>query len=286
MTQQIARVGVVGCGLMGAGIAEVCAKAGYTVVVREVNRELLETGIARLHGSLDRAVAKGKLAAADRDAAGARIIGATDLHAFGDCDLIIEAVVENLDLKRKIFTELDTVAPPHAILASNTSSLAITELAAATKRPDKVLGLHFFQPVPVMALLEMVRTFLTSEETFQTAKAFGESLGKTITVSKDTPGFIVNLLLIPYLLQAIEALERGVATREDFDAGIRLGLGHPMGPFTLLDFVGLDTTLFIADAVFAETKDPRFAAPPLLRRMVSAGYLGKKSGKGFYEYSK
>ncbi len=286
MTQQIARVGVVGCGLMGAGIAEVCAKAGYTVVMREVNRELLETGIARLHGSLDRAVAKGKLAASDRDAAVARIIGTTDLHAFGDCDLIIEAVVENLDLKRKIFTELDTVAPPHAILASNTSSLAITELAAATKRPDKVLGLHFFQPVPVMALLEMVRTFLTSEETFQTAKAFGESLGKTITVSKDTPGFIVNLLLIPYLLQAIEALERGVATREDFDAGIRLGLGHPMGPFTLLDFVGLDTTLFIADAVFAETKDPRFAAPPLLRRMVSAGYLGKKSGKGFYEYSK
>lgn len=286
MTQGISRVGVVGCGLMGTGIAEVCAKSGYTVIVREVNRELLETGIARIRGSMDRAVSKGKLSADERDAAAARIIGTTDMHAFGDCDLIVEAVAENLDLKRRVFAELDVITPPHAILASNTSSLAITEMAAATKRPDKVLGLHFMQPVPVMSLLEMVRTFLTSEETFQAAKAFAESLGKTIIVSKDTPGFIVNLLLIPYLLQAIEALERGVATKEDFDTGIRLGLGHPMGPFTLLDFVGLDTTLFIADAVFEETKDPRFAAPPLLRRMVSAGYLGKKSGKGFYDYSK
>lgn len=286
MSQGISHVGVVGCGLMGAGIAEVCAKSGYTVIVREVNPELLATGLARINSSLDRAVARGKLAAADRDAARARIIGTTDMAAFAECDLIIEAVVENLDLKRKIFAQLDAVAPPHAILASNTSSLAITEMAAATKRPDKVLGLHFMQPVPVMTLLEMVRTFLTSEETFQAAKSFGESLGKTIIVSKDTPGFIVNLLLIPYLLQAIEALERGVATKEDFDTGIRLGLSHPMGPFTLLDFVGLDTTLFIADAVFAETKDPRFAAPPLLRRMVAAGYLGKKSGKGFYDYSK
>ncbi len=286
MSQGIARVGVVGCGLMGAGIAEVCAKSGYTVIVREVNRELLESGMARINSSMDRAVAKGKLAAADRDAARSRIIGTTDIGAFAECDLIVEAVIENLDLKRKIFAELDAVAPSRAILASNTSSLAVTEMAAATKRPDKVLGLHFMQPVPVMTLLEMVRTFLTSEETFQAAKAFGESLGKTIIVSKDTPGFIVNLLLIPYLLQAIEALERGVATKEDFDTGIRLGLGHPMGPFTLLDFVGLDTTLFIADAVFAETKDPRFAAPPLLRRMVAAGYLGKKSGKGFYDYGK
>lgn len=286
MSQGISHVGVVGCGLMGAGIVEVCAKSGYTVIVREVNQGLLEAGIARINGSLDRAVAKGKLAAADRNAAQSRIVGVTDIAALAQCDLVIEAVVENLDLKRRIFAELDAVAPSHTILASNTSSLAITEMAAATKRPDKVLGLHFMQPVPVMTLLEMVRTFLTSEETFQSAKAFVESLGKTIIVSKDTPGFIVNLLLIPYLLQAIEALERGVATKEDFDTGIRLGLGHPMGPFTLLDFVGLDTTLFIADAVFAETKDPRFAAPPLLRRMVSAGYLGKKSGKGFYDYGK
>lgn len=286
MSPEISRVGVVGCGLMGAGIAEVCARCGYTVIVREVSRDLLETGLARINSSMARAVAKGKLGAADRDAAQARIVGTTDMAAFADCDLVVEAVIENLDLKRGVFAELDAITPPHTILASNTSSLAITEMAAATKRPDKVLGLHFMQPVPVMTLLEMVRTFLTSEETFQAAKAFGESLGKTIIVSKDTPGFIVNLLLIPYLLQAIEALERGVATKEDFDTGIRLGLGHPMGPFTLLDFVGLDTTLFIADAVFAETKDPRFAAPPLLRRMVSAGYLGKKSGKGFYDYSK
>jgi 3-hydroxybutyryl-CoA dehydrogenase len=286
MTHDIQRVGVVGCGLMGAGIAEVCAKSGYTVIVREVNRELMEAGIARIRASMDRAVGKGKLAAVDRDAAAARIIGTTDMHAFDGCDLVVEAVAEHLELKRKVFAELDAITPPHAILASNTSSLAITEMAAATRRPDKVLGLHFMQPVPVMALLEMVRTFLTSEETFQAARAFGESLGKTIVVSKDTPAFIVNLLLIPYLLQAIEALERGVATKEDFDTAIHLALGHPMGPFTLLDFVGLDTTLFIADAVFAETKDPRFAAPPLLRRMVSAGYLGRKSGKGFYDYSK
>lgn len=281
----VERIGVVGCGLMGAGIAEVCAKSGYRVVVREVTGELLDAGMKRLAGSLDRAVTKGKLSAEDRDAAQARIVGTTDIAAFAECDLVIEAAVEKLDLKRKIFAELDQVTPPHAILASNTSSLAITDMAAATKRPGQVLGLHFMQPVPVMPLLEMVRTVLTSEETFQTARAFGESLGKTIVVSKDNPGFIVNLLLIPYLLQAIAELEKGVATKEDFDTAIRLGLNHPMGPFTLLDFVGLDTTLFIADAVFDETKDPRFAAPPLLRRMVSAGWLGRKSGRGFYDYS-
>ena len=286
MTQAIQRVGIVGCGLMGAGIAEVCAKAGYPVVVREETAGLLTAGLARISSSMARAVARGKLAAADRDAAWERITSSTDLDALAACDLVVEAVPENLELKRKVFADLDAVAPPHAILASNTSSLAVTDMAAATQRPGNVLGLHFMQPVPVMPLLEMVRTFLTSEETFQTAKAFGESLGKTIVVSKDMPGFIVNLLLIPYLLQAVEALERGVATKEDFDTAIKLGLNHPMGPFTLLDFVGLDTTLFVADAVFAETKDPRFAAPPLLRRMVSAGYLGRKSGRGFYEYSK
>ena len=278
--QPISRVGVVGCGLMGAGIAEVCAKTGYIVIVREVNRELMEAGIARIRSSLDRAVTKGKLAANDRDAAAARIIGTTELHAFDACDLIIEAVAENLDLKRKIFAELDAITPPHAILASNTSSLAITDMAAATRRPDKVLGLHFMQPVPVMTLLEMVRTFLTSDETFQAARAFGESLGKTIIVSQDTPGFIVNRLLIPYLLQAIEALERGVATKEDFDTGIRLGLGHPMGPFTLLDFVGLDTTLFIADAVFDETKDPRYRRAALAPPHGQRGVFGEEERQG------
>jgi 3-hydroxybutyryl-CoA dehydrogenase len=286
MKQTIQRVGIVGCGLMGAGIAEVCAKAGYPVVVREATAGLLTAGLSRISNSMERAVARGKLAGVERDAAWARITGVIEMGALAECDLVVEAVPENLELKRQVFAALDAVVPAHAILASNTSSLAVTDMAAATKRPDKVLGLHFMQPVPVMPLLEMVRTFLTSEETFQSAKAFGESLGKTIVVSKDTPGFIVNLLLIPYLLQAIEALERGVATKEDFDTAIKLGLNHPMGPFTLLDFVGLDTTLFVADAVFEETKDPRFAAPPLLRRMVSAGYLGRKSGKGFYDYSK
>ncbi len=284
MSNTIQKVGVVGCGLMGSGIVEVCAKSGYTVVVREATRELLEVGMDRINASLDKAVQRGKLAAADRDAAQARIIGTTDMGAFSVCDLIIEAVPEHLEMKRKTFAELDAIAPLHAILASNTSSLAVTDMAAATRRPAQVLGLHFMQPAPVMPLLEMVRTFLTSEETFQAAKSFGESLGKTIVVSKDSPGFIVNLLLIPYLLHAIEALDKGVATKEDIDTAIKLGLNHSMGPFTLLDFVGLDTTLFIADAVFAETKDPRFAAPPLLRRMVSAGYLGRKSGKGFYPY--
>jgi len=282
----IERVGVVGCGLMGAGIAEVCAKSGYMVIVQEVTGDLLQAGMKRITGSMDRAVSKGKLSAADRDAAQARIMGVTQLQDMHPCDLVIEAITEKLDLKRRVFAELDAVTPSHTILASNTSSLAVTEMAAATKRPDRVLGIHFMQPVPVMPLLEMVRTVLTSEETFATAKAFGESLGKTIVVSKDTPGFIVNLLLIPYLLQAIAELEKGVATKEDFDTAIRLGLNHPMGPFTLLDFVGLDTTLFIADAVFDETKDPRFAAPPLLRRMVSAGWLGRKSGRGFYDYGK
>jgi len=286
MKQTIQRVGVVGCGLMGAGIAEVCAKAGYPVVVREATSGLLTAGLARISSSMERAVARGKLAGVERDAAWARITGVIEMGALAECDLVVEAVPENLELKRQVFADLDAVAPAHAILASNTSSLAVTDMASATKRPDKVLGLHFMQPVPVMPLLEMVRTFLTSEETFQSAKAFGGSLGKTIVVSKGTPGFIVNLLLIPYLLQAVEALERGVATKEDFDTAIKLGLNHPMGPFTLLDFVGLDTTLFVADAVFEETKDPRFAAPPLLRRMVSAGYLGRKSGKGFYDYSK
>jgi 3-hydroxybutyryl-CoA dehydrogenase len=285
MEPSIQRVGVVGCGLMGSGIAEVVGRSGYTVVVREANGDLLQVGLDRINSSMDRAVVRGKMDAGERDNARARIIGTTDMHVFGECDLVIEAVSEDLNLKKKIFAELDQIAPPHAILASNTSALAVTEMAGATKRPAQVLGLHFMQPVPVMPLLEIVRTFLTSDATFEHARAFGKSLGKTIVVSQDTPGFIVNRLLIPFLLSAVDALERGVATREDFDTAIKLGLNHPMGPFTLLDFVGLDTALFIADAVFEETKDVRFAAPPLLRRMVAAGYYGRKNGKGFYDYA-
>jgi len=282
----IERVGVVGCGQMGAGIAEVCARAGYTVLVRDLSPELVANGLKRVEGSLERAMTRGKLSVEERDAARARISGVTDLAAFAACDLVIEAVAEKLELKRHVFAELDAITPPHAILASNTSSLAITEMAAATKRPTQVLGLHFMQPVPVMPLLEIVRTILTSDQTYHQARTFGESLGKTVVVARDTPGFIVNMLLIPYLMYAVEALENGVATRDDMDTAVKLGLSHPMGPFALLDFIGLDTALFIADAVYEETRDPRFIAPPLLRRMVSAGYLGRKSGEGFYSYEK
>jgi len=283
---EIKKVGVVGCGLMGSGIVETCARAGYAVVVREVNDDLLQKGLGRLKGSLAKGVERGKLAQADMDAALARITGTTSLDDFRGCDIVIEAVLENMAEKKSVFAALDAILAPHAIIASNTSSLCITEMASVTRRGDKVLGLHFFNPVPVMPLLEIVRTILTSEETLAIARQFGASLGKTMVVAKDAPGFIVNLLLIPYALDAVRALENGVASKEDMDTAIKLGLNHPMGPFTLLDFVGLDTTLFIADAMYQEFKDPRYAAPPLLRRMVLAGHLGRKSGKGFYDYSK
>jgi 3-hydroxybutyryl-CoA dehydrogenase len=283
---EIKTVGVVGCGLMGSGIVELIAKNGYQVVVREINDDFLRKGLERIKGSMARAVDKGKLSAADRDATWARIKGTTNMDDLAEVDLAIEAAIENLELKKSIFKELDQITRPDVILASNTSSLAIIEMASMTRKPDKVLGLHFFNPVPVMPLLEMVRTFLTSEETYQTARQFGAGLGKTVIVSKDAPGFIVNALLVPYLLDAVRMYENGFATKEDIDTGIRLGLNHPMGPLTLLDFVGLDTTLFIADEMYKELKDPRFAAPALLRRMVTAGYMGRKSGKGFYDYSK
>ena len=282
---EIKTVGVVGCGLMGSGIVELCAKGGYNVVVREINDDFLNKGLSRIQGSMAGAVKKGKLSEADRDAAWARIKGTTNMMDLAQVDLAIEAAIENLELKKSIFQVLDQITRPEVILASNTSSLAVTEMASMTKRPDKVLGLHFFNPVPVMPLLEMVRTFLTSEETYQTTRKWGEGLGKTVIVSKDAPGFIVNALLIPYLLDAVRMYENGFASKEDIDTGIKLGLAHPMGPLTLLDFVGLDTTLFIADEMFKELKDPRFAAPALLRRMVTAGYNGRKSGKGFYDYS-
>ena len=283
---EIKKVGVVGCGLMGSGIVEACARAGYTVVVREVNEDLLQKGLSRLKGSMAKGVERGKLPQADMDAALARITGTTSLDDLQGCDLVIEAVLENMAEKKSVFAALDTLLAPQAIIASNTSSLCITEMASVTKRGDKVLGLHFFNPVPVMPLLEIVRTILTSEETMAIAKQFGASLGKTMVVAKDAPGFIVNLLLIPYALDAVRALENGVASKEDIDTAVKLGLNHPMGPLTLLDFVGLDTTLFIADAMYQEFKDPRYAAPPLLRRMVLAGHLGRKSSKGFYDYGK
>lgn len=281
---EIKKIGVVGCGLMGSGIAEVCARSGYDVVVREVNDELLQKGLDRIRKSMAKGVQRGKLTQEEMDAALARIQGTTKMEDFAPCDLVIEAVVEKMEVKKQVFAELDAICPPHAILASNTSSLCITEMASATKRPDKVLGMHFFNPPPIMPLLELVRTILTSDETLRTAQEFGKSVGKTTVVAKDTPGFIVNLLLVPYLLDAVRALENGVATKEDIDTAIKLGLHHPMGPLTLLDFIGLDTTLYIAEAMYEEFKDPRYAPPPLLRRMVLAGHLGRKSGRGFYEY--
>jgi len=281
---EIKKVGVVGCGIMGSGIAEVCARSGYEVVVREISEELLQKGLERIRKSMAKGVKRGKLTQEEMDAALARIQGTTEMKDFAPCDLVIEAVVEKMEVKKQVFAELDAICPPHAILASNTSSLCITEMASATRRPDKVLGMHFFNPPPVMPLLELVRTILTSDETLQVARDFGESLGKTTVVAKDTPGFIVNLLLVPFLLDAVRALEKGVATKEDIDTAIKLGLNHPMGPLTLLDFIGLDTTLYITEAMYEEFKDPRYAPPPLLRRMVLAGHLGRKSGRGFYEY--
>jgi 3-hydroxybutyryl-CoA dehydrogenase len=282
---EIKKIGVVGCGLMGSGIAEVCARNGYDVIVREVNDDFLQQGVSRVRKSLSKAVERGKVTQKQMHETLARIQGTLDLADFADCDLAVEAAIENMDVKKEIFGTLDGILPPHAILASNTSSLCITEMASVTQRGDKVLGIHFFNPVPVMPLIEFVRTILTSDETMETARQFGASLGKTMVTAKDTPGFIVNRLLIPYILDAVRVYEDGLATREDIDTAIKLGLNHPMGPLTLLDFVGLDTTLFIADAMFDEYKDPRYAAPPLLRRMVLAGHLGRKSGKGFYDYS-
>jgi 3-hydroxybutyryl-CoA dehydrogenase len=281
---EIKKVGVVGCGLMGSGIVEVCARAGYEVVVREVNDEFLQKGLDRIKKSMSRGVQKGKLTQEDMDAAWGRIKGTTTLADMADCDIAIEAAVENMEIKKGVFAELDGILPAHAILASNTSSLCLTEMASVTKRSDKVLGIHFFNPVPVMPLIEFVRTILTSDETMSIAHEFGDSLGKTMVTAQDTPGFIVNRLLVPYLLDAVRVYENGLASREDIDTAIKLGLNHPMGPLTLLDFVGLDTCLFIADAMYEEYKDPRYAAPPLLRRMVLAGQLGRKSGKGFYDY--
>ncbi len=283
---EIKTVGVVGCGLMGSGITEVIARCGYNVIVREENESLLNKGLGRIQTSTAKAVERGKMKAEDRDAALGQIQGTVKMEDLAACDYAIEAVFENLELKKKIFAELDRVTRPGVILASNTSSLSIAAMAAMTQKPDKVIGMHFFSPVPVMTLLEMVLSFLTSDETYRTSRAFGESLGKTIIVAKDAPGFIVNALLVPYQLDAIRMYQNGFASKEDIDTGIELGLRHPMGPLKLADFVGLDVILDIADAMFDETKDPRFSAPPLLRRMVTAGYTGQKAGKGFYDYGK
>jgi len=278
-------IGVVGCGLMGSGIAEACARAGLEVVVRESDQPALHAGLGRLRTSLDRGLERGKLTPDEHAAALDRVRGTTELGDLAECDWVVEAAVEDLGAKRQIFAHLDSIVGAHAVLSTNTSSISISKIAAATGRPERVIGTHFFNPVPVMPLLEIVRGLQTDDATFEAARALGERLGKTIVVClKDTPGFIVNRLFIPYGLDAIRALEEGVATREDFDTAMRLGMNHPMGPFALMDFVGLDTMLLIADAMYDESKDPRYAAPPLLRSMVAAGRLGRKSGRGFYAY--
>ena len=280
----IETVGVIGCGLMGAGITQVCAEAGYRTIVREASGELVSGGIGRIDGVLSRNVSKGKMSKDEKAAILGRITGTTEFDDLADCDLVIEAVTENLETKQEVFRILDGIASPEAILASNTSSISITELASATDRPEQVLGLHFFNPVPVMRLIEMVIGLQTSEKTVESARQFGESLGKQVIEVRDTPGFIVNYLLIPYLLDAVRLVESGVATKEDIDAGMVLGCSHPLGPLKLLDFIGLDTTLYIAEVLYDAFRSDRYAAPPLLRQMVAAGMNGRKSGRGFYGY--
>ncbi len=282
---EIKRVGVAGCGLMGAGIAQVCAEAGHRVIVREVSDELLKKGLGRIGSFLARGVEKGKLTSERKDEILGQIEGTTGTAGFESCDLVIEAVIEDLAEKAKLFEELDRVCPGATLFASNTSSLSITEMAAGSGRPDRFVGLHFFNPVPIMKLVEVVRSPLTSPEAYEAAFAFAGSLGKTPIRVRDKTGFVVNRLLVPYLLDAIRALEEGVASVADIDEGMRLGCGYPMGPFTLLDFVGLDTTYSIANIMFDEFRERRFAPPPLLKRMVQAGMYGKKAGRGFYDYS-
>ncbi len=282
----IEKVGVVGCGLMGSGIAQVCAAAGYATSVMEVNEDLLARGMGRIGKQLARAVEKGKMSETDQNAVMERLHGTTNLADLGACDVVIEAATENVGTKKKIFAELDSRMPKHGIIASNTSSLTIIELAAATQRPDRVVGLHFFNPVPIMKLVEVVRTIVTSDEAYETSRSFAASLGKEVVEAKDTTGFVVNRLLVPYMLDAIRCYEQGLASKEDIDRGMKLGCGYPMGPFELLDFVGLDTTHYIAEIMFDEFREPRFAPPSLLRRMVTAGHHGRKSGRGFYDYSR
>ncbi|HEV3231454.1 MAG TPA: 3-hydroxybutyryl-CoA dehydrogenase [Candidatus Dormibacteraeota bacterium] len=284
MSVDIARLGVVGGGLMGSGIAEVAARAGLPTVIREPEQDWLDRTRERILRSLDSGVARGKLTQDDRDAAFGRLSFTVSIEDLGDCDVVVEAVPEKIELKRDVFTQLDQVCKPGAILASNTSSIPIAELASATARPEQVVGLHFFSPVPVMRLLELVRALRTSDETVETGRLLGERLGKEVILTKDRAGFIVNMLLIPYLVAAVRMYEEGFASREDIDTGMRLGCAHPMGPLQLADFIGLDVTYEVCNSLFEEFKDPAYAPPPLLKRMLAAGMMGRKSGQGFYTY--
>jgi 3-hydroxybutyryl-CoA dehydrogenase len=281
----IEKVGVVGCGLMGSGIAQVAAQAGCQVTVREVSQQLVDKGLQGIDKNLARLVEKGTLSAGDRDQVRSRLRGTTNLEDLKGCDLIIEAIIEQLPAKRELWGALDKICPKPTVFASNTSSLSITEMATFTQRPDRFVGMHFFNPVPVMKLVEVIRTIATDPKVFEEMVAFGGRLGKTVVRTSDRTGFIVNRLLVPYLLDAVRALEEGVGSVEDIDNSMKIGCGHPMGPFTLLDFVGLDTTYYISNIMFDEFKEKRFASPPLLKRMVLAGWNGRKAGRGFYDYS-
>ena len=281
----IEKLGVVGCGLMGSGIAQTAAQAGVQVTVREVSKELLDKGFANIDKSLGRLIQRGTLTATEREAARDRLRGTTKIEELADCDMVIEAITEQIEAKKELFRALDAVCPPRTIYASNTSSLSITEMAVATQRRERFVGLHFFNPVPIMKLVEVIRTIATDHSVYEEVTAFAARLGKTAVRTSDRTGFIVNRLLVPYLLDAVRALEEGVASVPDIDQAMKLGCGHPMGPLTLLDFVGLDTTYYIANIMFDEFKERRFAPPPLLKRMVMAGWNGRKSGRGFYEYS-
>lgn len=280
----ISRAGVVGCGLMGSGIVEVIARAGVPVTVIEVSEEALAAGLARIEASTAKALDRGKISVQERKALLGRVTGVTDLGSMSDAEIVIEAASEDLQIKSQVFGALHDIVGPDVVLATNTSSIPIAELAMSTARPERVAGMHFFNPPPVMKLLEVVRGLRTSDETVDTARTFGERIGKTVVLSKDRAGFIVNWLLMPYLNSAVRMLEEGFATREDIDEAVVLGLAHPMGPLKLLDLIGLDTALHISNVLFDEFKDPLYAPPPLLKRMVTAGYLGRKTQRGFYEY--
>ena len=281
----IGRVGVLGCGLMGSGIAQVCAQAGFETVVYDISTDTLESGLHGVHRRIDRLVEKGTITPTERKAAIERLRGTTSLQEMDSADIILEAVVEDLPTKNALWTELNGICPEQTIFASNTSSIPITDMAGASGRPDRLVGLHFFNPVPVMPLVEVVRTILTTAEVFDRCREFVAALGKEAIVCRDSPGFVVNRLLVPFMMDAIRALEQGLATVEDIDRAMRLGAGHPMGPLTLCDFVGNDTLERIGEIMFAEFRDPRFAPPPLLKRMNALGLSGRKSGKGFYDYS-
>jgi 3-hydroxybutyryl-CoA dehydrogenase len=282
--EDVKRIGVVGCGVMGSGIVEVCARAGMEVVYLEASAGLVRQGRSLIEASTLHARERGRLSREERDAALERIRGTTKLEDLSESELVLEAATEDYETKRELFRRLDDVISPDVVLGSNTSSIPIADLGAATKRPDKVMGVHFFNPVPVMGLIELVRSITTAEETVEFGRAFGVVLGKTTVESRDRAGFIVNMLLIPYLNSAVRMLEEGFATREDIDTAIHLGLNHPMGPLQLIDLIGVDTTMFVANVLYEEFKEPLYAPPPLLKRMVTAGHLGRKTGRGFYEY--